>query len=201
MSLTLGKSFNRNYSVRLPFLDGFFNIGIYFNNKSPFLLFNIDSDFPITKDIKNYKINMFKNVESSSFAETFLNLHNYKSNSLDIINQFKEIKSEFVNDIAFILNENIILSKIVIQDKELYDQIVIYGLTLTSYSNEFIFILTERQNIISKLKKKLVRTSALQIATSNSLGIIDEFKHYYRESKNIYTTIDKSDKIIKIEDS
>lgn len=201
MSLTLGKSFNRSYSVRLPFLDGFFNIGIYFNNKSPFLLFNIDPDFPVTKDIKNYKINMFKNVESSAFSETFLNLHNYKSNSLDIINQFKEIKSDFVNDVAFILNENIILSKVVIQDKELYDQIIIYGLTLTSYSNEFIFLLTERQNIVTKLKKKLVRTSALQIATSNSLAIIDEYRHCFKQSKEIYTVIDKSDKLIKIEDS
>jgi hypothetical protein len=201
MSLTLGKSFNRNYSIRLPFMDGFFNIGIFFNNKSPFLLFNIDPDFPVTKEINNYKINMFKNVESSSFSETFLNLHNYKSNSLDIINQFKEIKNEFVNDVAFILNENIILSKVVIQDKELYDQIIIYGLTLTSYSNEFIFILTERQNIVTKLKKKLVRTSALQIATSNSLSIIDEYRHCFKESKEIYTVVDNSDKIIKLEDS
>lgn len=201
MSLTLGKSFNRNYSIRLPFMDGFFNIGIFFNNKSPFLLFNIDPDFPVTKEINNYKINMFKNVESSAFSETFLNLHNYKSNSLDIINQFKEIKNEFVNDVAFILNENIILSKVVIQDKELYDQIIIYGLTLTSYSNEFIFLLTERQNIVTKLKKKLVRTSALQIATSNSLSIIDEYRHCFKESKEIYTVVNNSDKIIKLEDS
>jgi len=201
MSLVLGKSFNRSYSTRLQFLDGFFNIGIFFNNRSPFLLFNVESDFPLSKDVKNYKINMFKNIESSVFVETFLNLHNYKNSSLDIINQFKEIKNEFVNDVAFILNENIVLSKYTIQDRDVYDQIIIYGLTLTSYTNEFIYILAERQNIISKLKKKLVRTSAVQIATSNSIAMIDEYKHYYKQSKDIYSVVNKSDKVIKIEDS
>lgn len=200
MSLVLGKSFNRSYSTRIQFLDGFFNIGIFFNNRSPFLLFNVEPDFPLSREIKNYKINMFKNIESSVFCETFLTLHNYKNTSLDIINQFKEIKNEFVNDVAFIINENIILSKYTLQDRDVYDQIIIYGLTLTSYTNEFIYILAERQNIISKLKKKLVRTSALQIATSNSIAMIDEYKHCYKESKEIYSVVNKSDEVIKIED-
>jgi len=200
MSLVLGKSFNRSYSTRLQFLDGFFNIGIFFNNRSPFLLFNVEPNFPLSKEVKNYKINMFKNIESSIFAETFLNLHNYKNGSLDIINQFKEIKNEFSNDVAFILNENIILSKYTIQERDLYDQIIIYGLTLTSYPNEFVYILAERQNIVSKLKKKLVRTSALQISTSNSLEMIDEYRQYTKQSKEIYTVLNKSDKVIKIED-
>ena len=45
MSLKLGKSFNRNYSLRIPFMKGFYNIGIYFDKKSTFLLFSIKPDF------------------------------------------------------------------------------------------------------------------------------------------------------------
>ena len=40
--LVLGKSLNRNYNIRLPLLDGY-NIGIFYNTKSPFLLFSIGS--------------------------------------------------------------------------------------------------------------------------------------------------------------
>ena len=45
MSLSLGKSFNRNYRMRIPFLDGFYDIGIYFDKKSTLLLFSIDPVF------------------------------------------------------------------------------------------------------------------------------------------------------------
>ena len=45
MGLTLGKSFNRCYTTRVPFLDGYYNIGTFFNKRSPFLLFRIDADF------------------------------------------------------------------------------------------------------------------------------------------------------------
>ena len=97
MSLQLGKSFNRNYKIRLPFLDGYYDIGLFYNNKSSFLLFSVDSDFTKSKDLKHsIKVNMFKNIESSKFSETFLNLHSYRSSSLDIINQFKEIKPEYL---------------------------------------------------------------------------------------------------------
>ena len=96
MALTLGKSFDRNYNIRIPFLDGYYNIGIFFNKRSTFLLFKVDPDFSIATNQKHgVKINMFKNLESSKFCETFINLHNYKKSTLDIINQFDNIKSEY----------------------------------------------------------------------------------------------------------
>ena len=42
MALKLGKSFDRNYNIRIPFLTGFYDIGIFFNKKSTFLLFSVD---------------------------------------------------------------------------------------------------------------------------------------------------------------
>jgi hypothetical protein len=196
MSLTLGRSFNRNYQLRLPFGDGFYNIGLFYNTKSPFLLFSVDSDISSSNLKHSSKINMFKNIESSRFVETFLNLHNYKSHNLDIINQFKEIKPDYSNDINFILNENLILSKIQIEDNTFLDQLILYGLTLSSYNTEIIFLIAERQNIVSKLRKKIVRTSAIQIATSGAIGMIDE---YFEELKKSQKILDKfpPDKILK----
>jgi len=176
MGLILGKSFNRNYNLRLPFLDGFYNIGMFFNNKSPFLLFSVDPDFSSSKDLKHgVKINMFKNLESSKFCETFIDLHNYRSSNLDIVNQFKNIKNDYIDDINFIFNENLSLSKIQVDDNTFYEQLVLYGFTMTSFSSEFLFLVAERQSIVAKIKKKLVRSSALQISTTHAIKIIDEY--------------------------
>ena len=78
-------------------------------------------------------------------------------------------------DTNFIINETISLSKIKYDDRIFYDTLTIYGFALASFSNEFIFILAERQNINSKLKKKVVRTTALQISTTSSLNELEEF--------------------------
>jgi hypothetical protein len=175
MSLSLGKTFDRNYNIRLPFLDGYYDIGTFFNKRSPFLLFRIDSDFTNNIAPHGVKINMFKNLESSKFCETFLNLHNFRKSTLDIINQFEGIKPDYYYDINFILNETLRLSKVEVGDKTLFDILTIYGFTLTIYNNEFIFIIAERQNIIKKLGKKVVRTTGVQISTSRALNILNEF--------------------------
>lgn len=204
MSLQLGKSFNRNYKIRLPFLDGFYDVGLFFNNKSSFLLFSVDSDFTQSKskELKHsIKVNMFKNIESSKFCETFLNLHSYRSQTLDIINQFKEIKPDYINDVHYLFNESLVMSKVVTKEHtSYYDTLNLYCFTLTSYSNEFLFLIAERQNIISKLEKKVVRSSGIQISTTSSLDLIEDFYEESRESKikNVTKQI-PSNEIINLE--
>lgn len=201
MALKLGKSFNRCYNLRVSILKGFYNIGIYFDKRSTFLLFRIDRDFTQEDDhVKNIKINMFKNLESSKFCETFIDLHNFRKNTLDISNQFEKIKPEYTNDVIFVLNESIVLTKVEIEDKYVFDCLNIYGFTINSYSDEFIFILTERHNIQKRLGKKIVRTSGLQISTTASLEMLDD---YHREKdvagKLNFTERINRDKIIKLE--
>ncbi len=175
MSLSLGKTFDRSYSMRLPFLDGHYNVGTFFNKRSSFLLFRVDPDFPTGISTHGIKINMFKNLESSKFCETFLNLHNYRKSTLDIINQFENVKPDYYHDINFILNETLKLSKVEVGDRNLFDTLTLYGFTLTMYNNEFVFIVAERQNIVKKLGKKVVRTTGIQISTSRALGVLSEF--------------------------
>lgn len=186
--LSLGKSFNRNYNLRIPFFGGFYNIGIFFNDNSTFLLFSVNSDFSESKHnlADNIKVNMFKNIESSKFCETFLNLHNYQGTNLDIINQFKEIKPDFISDISFLLNETIVVKKVFIDDKIFYDQIYLYGFTLPAYSNEFIYLLAERHSISQKINKKIVRTSSLQIATNRSLSLMEDYNIQLKNSISIF---------------
>ena len=207
MSLTLGKALDREYSIRVPFLNGYYNIGVYFNKRSTFLLFKVDADPSIKKSFdKSPKVSMFKNLESSRFAETFLNLHNYRNANLDISNQFQNIRPEYFHDVNVIFNETVNVSKIDIDDKTLFDTLTLYGLTLSAYSNEFLFIIAERQNISRKLSKKIVRTTALQIATTPSITLMDEFYTEKIESEKLRESeirpiVDSDEKpIIKLSD-
>jgi hypothetical protein len=200
MGLKLGKSFNRSYNLRVPIMNGFYNIGIFFDKRSTFLLFKLDRDFEGEEEHqKNIKVNMFKNLEASKFCETFVDLHNFRKNTLDISNQFEKIKPEYTSDIIFVFNESIVLSKVEIDDKSVFDCLNIYGFTLESYSEEFVFILTERHNIQKRLGKKIVRTSGLQIATTASLEMLDD---YHKERKTAgrldYTDKINRDKVIKL---
>lgn len=178
MALKLGKQFDRNYNLRVAFQRGFYDIGIFYNKQSTFLLFSVEQS--IRGEGAGVKINMFKNLESSKFCETFLELHNYRKTTLDILNQFKNVRPEYHHEVSFVLNETINLSKIEVDDRILFDCLNIYGFTLNSYMDEFLFILTERQNIAKRFGKKIVRTSGLQIATGQALEMLND---YYNERK------------------
>lgn len=202
MGLKLGKSFNRSYSLRLPILDGYYDVSIYFDKKSTFLLFRLDPDFSDGSFQHNVKINMFKNLESSKFCETFIQLHNYRKSTLDISNQFEKIKDEYTHDVSFILNETITLSKLELYDKDIFDTLNIYGFTLNSYLDEFVFILTERHSVMKRLGKKIVRTSGVQIATTPALNILDEFHQENNiEIQSGHETKGSADKIIKLSEA
>jgi len=180
MGLELGRTFDRSYNMRISFSDGFFNLGVFFSKRSPFVLFRIDPDFRTSKHESSVKINMFKSLDASKFCETFINLHNFRKNTLDILNQFHSIKNQYSDDVSFIFNETLNVAKIESDDKTFYDVLTVYGFTLTSFSNDFVFVIAERQNIIKKLSKKIVRTTGLQIATAPALSLLDEF---YNEAK------------------
>jgi len=205
MSLKLGKTFNRCYNARIPILDGFYNIGMYFDRKSTFLLFKVEPDFTTSTFQRNLKINMFKNLEQSKFCETFISLHNYRRDTLDISNQFDKIRDEYSHDITFFMNESIILSKIKLNEKDVFDTLNIYGFTMSAFSNEFVFMITERHNIIKRLGKKVVRTSGIQISTTPALDLLDEFnnerKNTSKEAREGFSVHSSSGNIIKLSDA
>ncbi len=181
MSLTLGRTFDREFSLRFNFLNGFYNLSVFFNKKSSFVLFSLNDDFPNKQDRidRLVKVSMYKNLSSSKFCDTFLKLHTYRKTTLDILNQYNNIRPEYTNDVMCILNETVTMSKIILdnEDKPLYDILNLYVFTMPSYQNEFIFVIAERQNICRKLGRKIVRTTGLQISTTDVLSILDEYSN------------------------
>lgn len=200
MALKLGKVFIRNYNLRVPFMESFYNIGVFFDKRSTSLLFSVDSDYSSSNKFYNAKVTMFKNLESSMFCETFINLHNYRKNTLDISNQFKEIKPEYTGTISFLINETITLSKVELHDREVFDTVNFYGLTINSHYNEFLFLIAERHFIDRKLGRKIVRTTGLQIASSTANSILEEYNDEAKTSgKAGKETFIENEEIIKID--
>ena len=58
MGLCLGKSFDRSYNLRIPFLDGYYDLGVFFSKKSSFLLFDLSRG----SSKSSVQINMFKKL-------------------------------------------------------------------------------------------------------------------------------------------
>ena len=172
--LTLGNKLNRSYSIRLPFNNGFYDVTVFLNKSSTFSLFGIDADFSESKTSQGM-VKMFKNIEASKFCETFIKLHNFKKDTLDIVNQYDCIKPEYTSDINMILNETVTMSKIRINDRDIFDTMNIYGFTVLPYVEEYFFLIAERHAIMKKLGKKVVRTTGLQISTPTTSKIIDDY--------------------------
>jgi len=197
--LRLGNKLNRSYSIRLPFNNGFYNLTVFLNKATTFSLFGIDADFGETSKSRGM-VKMFKNIEASKFCETFIKLHNFKKDTLDIVNQYDCIKPEYTSDINLILNETITMSKIRVNDKDVFDTMNIYGFTILPYIEEYFFLIAERHAILKKMGKKVVRTTGLQISTPTTSKLIED---YYTESKTIevvnYHDMIHRDTITKLE--
>ena len=176
-SLELGKSFDRSYSLKTRFLDGAYDITIFFDKKSPLVLFKVNPNFYYSSSMLDHsiKISMYKTLEGSKFCETFLELNTYRNNNLDIKSQFQKIKYNHIEDINVILNETINLRKLILGNKSIFDSLKLFGLTLSLYQNEFFFLIAERQKVSKSLNKKIVRSCGLQISTITSLGVLDEY--------------------------
>lgn len=202
MPLSLGKSLNRCYSMRIPFLDGFYDINTFFNKKSTFLLFGVDSVFiknPNQKFASGIKILMFKNLKASKFCETFLNLNSYNGENLDIIDQYHSIKGHYSYFVDYKFNESVTLSKFIINEKNIFDCLILYGFTFLAYEKEFFFMIAERQNIIPRLNKKVVRSTGIQIATTKTLEVLEEFSLDSKRGKEGLTPIiGNPEKVLKL---
>lgn len=190
-SLELGKSFDRSYNLKIRFLDGSYNISIFFDKKSPLVLFKAVPDFFKYSRCLNQttNISMYKSLEGSKFCETFLELNTYRNNNLDIKGQYHKIKYKYLDSVNLIINETINLKKLILKERSIFDSLKIFGMTITTYSNEFFFLIAERQKVSRNLNKKIVRSSGLQIATPAALEVLDEFSNSFNSDyfkKDLY---------------
>jgi len=180
--LTFGSKLNRSYSMYLPFMDDHYGITIFFSKTNTFLGFKTDSKLQsITRD-DNISVNTFKDLKRSLFANTFLDIRDYKGDNLDIRRQFCNIYKKYSETIQYIANESIKLSKITTESGTFESLLYMYGFTFTDYQSDFIYLLVERQHIDTVINKKLVRTSAIQISTKECMDNMQRMIEHYNEN-------------------
>jgi len=165
MSLTLGKTFNRQYKARFPFHDYYYDIGIFYHTDVNFNLFDVKPIYTYnSKNIASTNINMFKNIESSDFCMKCLLLKNIDNRLCEFI----KIDPYISSDLIINSNEQIILSE------SNYIKIISFKFEQFDKNDDFLFILVERKNFLKKYKTdKIITTlSGLQISTSKPIEFI-----------------------------
>jgi hypothetical protein len=174
-------------------------ISVYFHKSNTFLGFKTDSKvYGWCKD-KTITVNTYKDLRNSLFASSFLDIKDLKSDNLDIRCQFSNILKEYNDHIQYICNESIKLSKITTENGTFDNLLYLYGFTFTNYQGDFIYLLAERQHIDVTISKKLVRTSAIQLSTTecgtNMIKMVEHSRgeDYVNNSNFSMTTDDLTD--------
>ena len=183
MALTLGKSFNRQIKLRLPFQKYFYDISVFYTTKINFNLFDIK---PIMKyntfDISNnVKINMFKNIEMSEFCMNCLNLE-YDENTRPL--KYVDIVDNWKSSITCESVDNIIMSD--------DNYIKIYLFKIKDFDKDFLFLLIERRNYFKENNNQILTTlSGVQISISEPIDMI-------RDSIKLENQCETVEKIIPV---
>lgn len=188
--LTFGSKLNRSYTLHLPFQNDYADISILFNKANTFI--GVNTGKVIYEASRNHELHshIYKNVNESVFASTFLDLKNFKSQNLDIINQFNNIQKKFKSKVQYVTNETIKLSKIMTDNGKFESSLYIYVFGIMDYGRDFIFILAERQHIDAALGRKIVRSIGLQLCSNSRYDDLLQTIDYYNTKELSSDTVD-----------
>lgn len=183
--LVFGPKINRSYTLYLPFEKNFVEISVMFSKTNTYIGYNLDSNLYQRSKRGEVHANIFKELDKSSFATTFLDINNYKSKNLDIVSQFNNILPDFKDKINYELNETIKLSKVQTKNGIFENSLFIYVFNFLDYDTNFKFVLSERQYIDIPLNRKIVRTCGLQICTNEVYEDILTMIQYHNNPKEV----------------
>jgi len=160
--IRLGTKYNRSYDLYFEFKREHLILNVLFNRNNLYTAFNIDRQ--IYQEIKSSdsRIDIFFDVHKSLFCDTFMELRDMKSSTIDIKNQFYNILPEYRDLIQIESRESLKLS-----DSN-DNTISIYTFRFKLYRTNFLYCLTERQHIDQINNKKVVRTAGFQLASKDS---------------------------------
>jgi len=185
--ITFGNKVNRCYSLYLPFMGTHVTANAFFHKGNTFLGFTIDhGTMSMVKDGR-LTSKVYRDLKQSSFANTFLDIRDYSSPTLDIRCQFSNIRKQYKDRIQYVTNETIKLSKYPNPhnpNKFFESCLYIYVFSFLDYQDDFLYFLAERQHIDQSLGRKLVRTCGLQIATKQCAEDLGDMMSFYHENDN-----------------
>lgn len=185
--ITFGNKVNRRFSLYVPFVGSNTVVNVFFHKSNTFLGFTIDHDTMEMVKEGRLSSNIYRDLKQSSFANTFLDIKDFSSKTLDIRNQFSNILPDHQDRIQYITNETIKLSKIKNPNnpKKFFEScLYIYVFSFLDYRDDFLYFLAERQHIDQSLGRKLVRTCGLQISTKQCAEDLGDMMKFYNEDED-----------------
>ena len=189
--LTFGPKINRSFTMYMPFSDTHTEVTVMFNKTNTYLGFNTDERTYQRHKRNEIYSHIFKDLNKSSFATTFLDIQNFRSRNLDIKQQFDNINERFRDKIQYKANETLKLSKVKTNGGEFDSLLYIYVFSVIDYDSEFLFFLAERQHIDVALDKKVVRTCALQLCSKDTYEDFTETVEHYNTKHLEEESVDK----------
>lgn len=166
--ISLGSKFNRLYSLNLMFNNNWCDLTILFNKNNLYTAYQLDQTTYSRLKKNNLSYYIFFDIKKSSFANTFFDISDIRTQTLDIKNQFNTIFTQYKDLVRYELNETIKLSRVHTNHGDFDNILNIYIFRLSLMENDFLYCLTERQLIDTIMQKKIVRTSAYQLQTKES---------------------------------
>lgn len=180
----LNDKFNREYTLKLKFLNRDCELSVFFNKNNLYTAFSLDqATYEKNKKKSNSSI-IFFDLNKSLFAKTFLDLKNFSTNNIDIKNQYSSIYSQHRDIVSREFYENIVLDTTKVSwHNQLQDNSIKLNIfRLSLYESDFLFLLCERQLIDPVLGKKIIRTSGYQLSNDNAIKYINSISSKYNTS-------------------
>ena len=180
----LNDKFNREYTLKLNFLNRDCELSVFFNKNNLYTAFSLDqATYEKNKKKSNSSI-IFFDLNKSLFAKTFLDLKNFNTNNIDIKNQYSSIYSQHRDIVGREFYENIVLDTTKVSwHNQLQDNSIKLNIfRLSLYESDFLFLLCERQLIDPVLGKKIIRTSGYQLSNDNAIKYINSISSKYNTS-------------------
>jgi hypothetical protein len=153
----------------------------------------------IVKDGRAKSI-IYKDLKQSSFATTFLDIQDFQSPTLDIKNQFSNIKQDYRDRVQYVTNESIKLAKFPSphdKSKTFESVLYLYTFRFSDYDDNFLYFLAERQHIDQALGRKLVRTMSIQVCTNQCLEDLNEMNRFYHDTHGRKEEFNRTEDAVK----
>lgn len=178
---------DRAWCFRLSFENRESDLTVFYNTNNLYTSFDLDQTTYERVKRKGYSVGIFFDLNKSLFAKSFLDLKNFKTNSLDIKNQYSGILPQHKGIITCDFSQKIICgtTKVTWDRVPQENSLTVNMFRLSLYEQDFFYVLTQRQVIDDVLGKKIVRTSAYQIETDTSRKYLSQASKKYNTTETI----------------
>lgn len=162
--------YNRLHCFKFKFENYDSDLSIFYNKENTYTAFKLDQTTYEKTKRRGYSTAIFFDLSKSLFSKTFLDTRNFKTQSIDVRNQYYNVLAQHRNIIQCEFSEKIILgsTKVTWDKTPQFNSLTINLFRLSLYEDSFAYILCERQIIDPIMGRKIVRTSSYQIENDSA---------------------------------